>query len=76
MTDRRAFLTGLTGTLICAPAIVRASSLMKIKPVEKIIQPIWQQGQMLDRWGNIVFRYNYIIVMKTDDEWPNIAMAT
>lgn len=29
---RRSFLTGLAGTVICAPAIVRASSLMAIKP--------------------------------------------
>lgn len=28
MTNRRAFLTGLTGFVACAPAIVRASSLM------------------------------------------------
>lgn len=30
MTSRRAFLTGL-GSIICAPAIVRASSLMPVK---------------------------------------------
>lgn len=34
MTTRRGFLAGLTGTIICAPAIVRASSLMAIKPVK------------------------------------------
>lgn len=32
-TDRRSLLTGL-GALLCAPAIVRASSLMPIKPFE------------------------------------------
>lgn len=32
MTTRRAFLAGLAGTVIAAPAIVRASSLMAIKP--------------------------------------------
>lgn len=31
MTSRRSFLTGLAGTVICAPAIVRASSLMAVK---------------------------------------------
>ncbi len=32
---RRSFLTGLTATLIAAPAIVRASSLMKVKVIEQ-----------------------------------------
>ena len=31
---RRGFLTGLGAGLICAPAIVRATSLMAIKPIE------------------------------------------
>lgn len=33
MTSRRSFLTGLAGTIIAAPAIVRAANLMPIKPV-------------------------------------------
>ena len=33
MSDRRAFLGGLLG-IIASPAIVRASSLMAIKPIE------------------------------------------
>lgn len=31
ITSRRSFLTGLTATLITAPAIVRAGSLMPVK---------------------------------------------
>lgn len=38
MTSRRNFLTGIVGTVICAPAIVRASSLMAVKP--------WWQGDI------------------------------
>lgn len=33
MTTRRSFLLGLGSSIIAAPAIVRASSLMKIKPL-------------------------------------------
>lgn len=45
MTDlpRRAFLTGLTG-LICAPAIVRASSLMAVRAEAKPALWAWPDG--------------------------------
>ena len=33
MLQRRGFLTGLWSALVCAPAIVRASSLMPVKAV-------------------------------------------
>ena len=39
--SRRTFLCGLGATLIAAPAIVRAASLM---PIRGIIQPISLQG--------------------------------
>jgi hypothetical protein len=35
-TSRRGLLVGL-GALIAAPAIVRASSLMAVKPIDKVI---------------------------------------
>jgi hypothetical protein len=34
MTTRRSLLTGLTGFVLCAPAIVRASSLMAVKALQ------------------------------------------
>jgi hypothetical protein len=37
LTSRRSFLTGLAASLVAAPAVVRAASLM---PVRGIIQPI------------------------------------
>lgn len=36
MIERRGFLTGLVG-FVAAPAIVRASSLMPVKPMREII---------------------------------------
>lgn len=50
---RRSFLTGLAGTVICAPAIVRASSLMAIKAIP---QPdVWQLTELGP--NNIIMRY-------------------
>jgi hypothetical protein len=34
--SRRSLITGLAGSIICAPAIVRASSLMAVKPYNGI----------------------------------------
>jgi hypothetical protein len=39
-TDRRRFMTGMAGFL-AAPAIVRASSLMAVKPVPVLLPPVW-----------------------------------
>lgn len=41
ITSRRAFITGLGATLITAPAIVRAGSLMPVKPVRLVVPEIW-----------------------------------
>lgn len=41
MTTRRGFITGLTGFIACAPAIVRVSSLMPAKPFQLIIDDPW-----------------------------------
>ena len=42
--SRRGFLTGLGGLVLSGPAIVRASSLMKIKPNPMLA---WYKGRML-----------------------------
>lgn len=43
-TSRRSFIRGAASTLFCAPAIVRASSLMAVR-VEKVAQvSLWQVG--------------------------------
>lgn len=34
MTSRRALLTGLVGFVACAPAIVRATSVMPVRPFD------------------------------------------
>ncbi len=38
--SRRSLLVGLGAGLVCAPAIVRASSLMKVKPLEAELSSI------------------------------------
>lgn len=45
MTTRRQFLTG-AAALICAPAIVRASSIMPIRAIE---EPVFDAGTV--RWS-------------------------
>lgn len=61
---RRSFLTGI-GAIVCAPAIVRASSLMPIKVVkpEIIHASQWTDAVMLNRYGNVVFSYQIIAEM-------------
>lgn len=49
MTSRRAFLRGLTGFVACAPALVKASSLMPVKALKPagyrvadyLVDPYW-----------------------------------
>lgn len=43
MIGRRRFITGLV-SLVAAPAIVRAGSLM---PVRVVIEPLWSDSEML-----------------------------
>jgi hypothetical protein len=48
--DRRNFLVAATTSLVCALAIVRASSLMPIKvmgwtPVASPVNEIWKRGE-------------------------------
>jgi hypothetical protein len=52
MTDRRGFLTG-TMTLIAAPSIVRADSLMKIKPLalDVVVLPDFQIKTRYGVWA-------------------------
>lgn len=40
--DRRSFLRGFGTTLLAAPAIVRSTSLMIVKPILDIPQPTWR----------------------------------
>lgn len=44
MTDRRSFLSGLTGFIACSPAIVRASSLMPVKTL--VTDADWLRGYL------------------------------
>ncbi len=49
-THRRDLLIGVTTSLLCAPAIVRASSLMPIKvvdwtPLASPVNEIWERGE-------------------------------
>lgn len=39
--SRRRFLTGL-GAILAAPAILKASSLMKVKPVDRLLLSDWE----------------------------------
>src|SRR5215813_8767274 len=48
--DRRNFLVAATASLLCAPAIVRASSLMPIKvvgwtPLVSPVNEVWERGE-------------------------------
>jgi hypothetical protein len=48
MIERRALITGLAA-LVAAPAIVKASSLMKVAPTEKLSR-YWEYNPLLDKW--------------------------
>jgi hypothetical protein len=46
--SRRGFLAGISSGLICAPAIVRASSLMQIRAIESVD---WAALENLDQYA-------------------------
>lgn len=65
---RRSFLTGLAGTLICSPAIVRASSLMAVKklPEEWTIEyPPYSPQNPLRGW--VTIRSGQIVRFKVNN---------
>lgn len=48
-TSRRALISGLTGFVACAPAIVLASSLMPIKPMYySVCWTSWETGETVE----------------------------
>ncbi len=56
MTTRRSFLTGLGASLIAAPAVVRAVSLM---PVRGIVMPVgWWQDALMHKRIEIEIAYS------------------
>lgn len=59
MVTRRGFL-GALSIAIAAPAIVRASSLMKLPPPKKIILPEYPE---VLRFGNMVWRPELVMVL-------------
>ena len=51
MIERRTLITGLVA-LVAAPAIVKAASLMKVAPTERlrVTTPYWEYNPLLDKW--------------------------
>ena len=59
--SRRKFIMGATAALVAAPAIIRASSLMRVKPVffygvdlagpDTDLVSIWQYDQLTEAWA-------------------------
>jgi hypothetical protein len=57
LTDRRNFLVAATASLLCAPAIVRASSLMPIKVIDwtPLALPADERGELPSAgWAELV----------------------
>jgi hypothetical protein len=71
LMDRRNFLVAATASLLCAPAIVRASSLMPIKvvgwtPLTLPSKEIWERGERpLAGWAERVGYQMMEHVLKT-----------
>ncbi len=65
--SRRGFFGGLAGSLVAAPAIVRASSLMKVRPLDP----------MLTKWGQsyeLRYRGLPLVFDATDADLPMIIL--
>jgi hypothetical protein len=54
IASRRSFLTGLT-SLFCAPAIVRADSLMKVHQIPERYATVWGVGHDLEVVEHVVW---------------------
>lgn len=64
--SRRGFIAGLGASLITAPAIVRASSLMKVKALSDLSPPDWldetvfpiiEQDQAMQAYLDFILKY-------------------
>lgn len=72
MTTRRFFLTGLASTIITAPAIVRASSLMPIKVYRDLSclngNVVWLHEQLLENISSVCGVPKRYLLGKPEDE--------
>jgi hypothetical protein len=73
MLHRRSFLTGLTASLIAAPAIVRAASLMPVRgivmPVERLVGRVRVMAKYMagDTIGGSCWHVFYAPIIGTGD---------
>lgn len=70
MLSRRGLITGLAASLLAAPAIVRASSLMTVKPFAPALPDGWAEYRV-EHDGKLI-RLTWRLVIATDEEIGDI----